>query len=150
MGLFSKNTRDKDFDVEANAAAAEPPLVEATPIAYAAASLPTPAQAIATNKLNAAQQQQQQQTLPAYFGRHPTNMPQCPHCAATNVPTRTSTFPSIETWLLCLGILLVFWPACWIPLVMDTAKKTEHVCTRCHEVVGAVKPMSDCCVKERG
>eukprot|EP00581_Thalassiosira_minuscula_P002182 CAMPEP_0183743700 /NCGR_PEP_ID=MMETSP0737-20130205/65354_1 /TAXON_ID=385413 /ORGANISM="Thalassiosira miniscula, Strain CCMP1093" /LENGTH=132 /DNA_ID=CAMNT_0025979327 /DNA_START=557 /DNA_END=954 /DNA_ORIENTATION=- len=87
MGLFSKNTRDKDFDVEANTAAAEPPLVEATPIAYAAASLPTPAQAIATNKLNTAQQQQQQQTLPAYFGRHPTNMPpmpplcgdQCPH-----------------------------------------------------------------------
>lgn len=147
MTLFSKYTRDKDFDVEGNVG--EPPLVTAVPVPvdYAAVSLPTAAEAISTSKLTSAGAQ----TLPPpVFGRTPTNIPRCPHCSATNVPTRTSTFPSLETWLLCAGILLIFWPLCWMPLVVDSTKKTEHVCSRCHAVVGEVKPLSDCCVKERG
>ncbi|KAL7531227.1 hypothetical protein ACHAXR_003914 [Thalassiosira sp. AJA248-18] len=139
MGLFTK--RDKE---------AEPPLVTATPIDYAAASLPTPAQAISTAKFNAAAASSNQQQQPPPLGRHPTNIPICPHCSQPNVLTRTSTFPSFETWICCELLLLVFWPACWVPLVMDNAKKTDHVCTRCNALVGQVKPFSDCCVKNRG
>mmetsp|Transcript_30246 Transcript_30246/g.55751 ORF Transcript_30246/g.55751 Transcript_30246/m.55751 type:complete len:171 (+) Transcript_30246:115-627(+) len=170
MGLFSKSRpRDKDFDVEANAPSHEPPLVTATAIpmpvncASAASSLSTPAQVIndnaihqqhvATHQLHLQSQQQQplqpQQQQPP-FGRHPTNIPICPHCSATNVATRTSTFPSFETWFLSIGLFFVFWPVFWIPLVVDSAKKTEHICTNCGVVVGTVKPMSDCCVKQRG
>jgi len=141
MGLFSKSTRDKDLDVEANAPSG-PPLVVATPIDnnnYASSLLSTPAEAI--NKMNAS-------TLPP-FGREPTNIPTCPNCGKMNVMTRTSTFATLQTWLLVLGLLVLFWPICWLPLVVDSAKKTEHVCTQCHTVVGTVQPMSDCCVKEQ-
>mmetsp|Transcript_11420 Transcript_11420/g.21632 ORF Transcript_11420/g.21632 Transcript_11420/m.21632 type:complete len:192 (-) Transcript_11420:2634-3209(-) len=166
-----------DFDVEANAPPHEPPLVTATPITmpvnYASASLPTPIQVINDNAIhqqhvathgqlhlqsqqhqplqpqNLSEQQQQQQQQPP-LGRHPTNIPLCPHCSATNVATRTSTFPSFETWFLAIGLFFVFWPVCWMPLVVDSAKKTEHICTNCGVVVGTVKPMSDCCVKSRG
>jgi hypothetical protein len=51
---------------------------------------------------------------------------------------------------MCFVIFWVFWPACWIPLVMDSAKFTDHICTHCGVVVGHVKPLSDCCVEERG
>ena len=142
-----------DFDVEAAQQAGEPPLVTATPIDYYAAtasssSLPTPAEAISSSKINAAAASAQQSPPP--LGRHPTMFPSCPHCGATNVMTRTSTYPSIETWLLCVGILLLFWPAFWIPLVMDSAKTTDHFCTSCNATVGKTRPFSDCCVKERG
>lgn len=140
MGLFSKNTRDRDFDVESS----EPPLVTATPIDYASAgvssSLPTPAEAISNAKITSIK-------IEPPLGRHPTTLPSCPHCLATHIMTRTSTYPSYETWLMCLGLLLVFWPVCWVPLVMDTAKRTDHTCSQCHGVLGTVKPMSDCCVK---
>eukprot|EP00584_Thalassiosira_punctigera_P023797 CAMPEP_0172552716 /NCGR_PEP_ID=MMETSP1067-20121228/47088_1 /TAXON_ID=265564 ORGANISM="Thalassiosira punctigera, Strain Tpunct2005C2" /NCGR_SAMPLE_ID=MMETSP1067 /ASSEMBLY_ACC=CAM_ASM_000444 /LENGTH=159 /DNA_ID=CAMNT_0013340763 /DNA_START=86 /DNA_END=564 /DNA_ORIENTATION=- len=120
MGLFSNNRRDKDFDVEANAPPLEPPLVTATPIAdysAAASSLPTPAEAVSTHKINTSQQQQQ---FPA-FGRHPTNIPVCPHCSRTNVATRTSTFPSLETWLMAAG------PAAAILAgVLDAAGDGQH------------------------
>jgi len=143
MGLFSKTTRGKDFDVEANAPS-EPPLVVATPIDnnnYASSLLPTPAEAINTNKINIS-------TLPP-FKRQPTNIPTCPNCGKVDIMTRTSTFATLQTWLLALGLLVLFWPICWLPLVVDSAKKTEHICTYCHTVVGTVQPMSDCCVKEQ-
>lgn len=148
MGLFSKSARDKDFDVEAAHAAAEPPLVTATLVDYASVSLPTPAGAISNAKINHNSNNFIEQSPP--LDRHPTSIPICPHCFATHVTTRTSTYPSIATWLFCAGIFLLFWPACWIPLVMDSAKRTDHVCSSCHKVVGQVKPFSDCCVKERG
>lgn len=170
MGFFSKSFRDKDFDVEANAPlppAVEPPLVHATPIDYAAVSLPTPAEAVSNNAIHQQhvasheihlqqtqrqklQQPSQGEQLPPPLGRFPTNVPVCHHCGATNVATRTSTYLTIETWLMTLGLLLVFWPICWFPLVVDSTKTTDHVCTHCQNVVGTVKPLSDCCVRDRG
>jgi hypothetical protein len=85
-----------------------------------------------------------------HLGRHPTSIPQCQHCQATNVMTTTKTYPSLETWLMVLGLVLIFWPAFWIPLVIDSAKKTDHNCKQCGGLVGHVKPLSDCCVEERG
>ncbi|KAL7551460.1 hypothetical protein ACHAWF_014647 [Thalassiosira exigua] len=145
MGLFSKSTRDKDFDVEA-----QPPLVTATPVpaSYAAASVPTPEQAASDARINKVAREVPPLNPP--LGRPPTFIPLCPHCGAVDASTRTSTYPALETWLLCLGVLLIFWPACWVPLVVDSAKRTDHLCNRCNEVVGTVKPLSDCCVKNRG
>ncbi|KAL9178368.1 hypothetical protein ACHAXT_000015 [Thalassiosira profunda] len=164
MGLFSKNKPDSDFDVEAS----QPPLVTATPIPanYAAGSLPTPAQAASNAKIAAAvpsappqpTQQSQSTSFPAGLwdtlrgtsrplGRHPANV-LCPNCNKESV-TRTSTYPGWETWVLCGLIALIFWPAFWVPLVMDTLKTTEHVCSGCGVAVGQVKPLTDCCVKER-
>ena len=54
------------------------------------------------------------------------------------------------TWVAVVGLFLVFWPVCWIPLVIDSCKMTDHFCALCGGNVGSVKPLSDCCVKERG
>jgi hypothetical protein len=85
-----------------------------------------------------------------HLGRHPTSIPQCQHCQTINVMTITRTYPSMETWLMVLGVVLIFWPAFWIPLVINSAKKTDHNCKQCGELVGQVKPLSDCCIEERG
>ncbi|KAL7429564.1 hypothetical protein ACHAXH_002896 [Discostella pseudostelligera] len=148
MGFFSSNKRDKDFDVE-TAAVIATPVVTATPVTYATASLPTPAEAVSNVKINTSTSNKTS-TSNIPLGRHPTSISQCPHCLATNIMTRTSTYPSIETWLMCLFLLLVFWPICWVPLVYDAAKQTDHICTGCQKVVGCVKPLTDCCVEERG
>ena len=124
---------------------------------YATTSLPTAAQVITNTKLNNASNNTSSNSnvsssnaqLPP-LNRHPTSIPTCQHCHQTNITTRTTTYPSIETFLMCGGLVLIFWPVCWIPLVMDSAKRTDHLCTNCNSVVGTVKPLSDCCVKERG
>ncbi|KAL3810380.1 hypothetical protein ACHAXA_002847 [Cyclostephanos tholiformis] len=141
MGLFTKSA-DKDFDV---AATREPPLVTATPVVYE--SLPTPAEA-KINHANA-RTNKHDDILPS-LTRHPTSIQQCPHCGATNVMTSTRTYPGPETYVMCLILMLVFWPVCWMPLVMDAAKRTDHMCKRCGGVVGHVKALSDCCIEERG
>eukprot|EP00804_Cyclotella_cryptica_P029466 CCRYP_011283-RA/>CCRYP_011283-RA protein AED:0.15 eAED:0.15 QI:219/1/1/1/0.5/0.66/3/232/126 len=84
------------------------------------------------------------------FGRQPMFIGTCPHCQHSGVTTRIKTYPVFETWLACGLLLLVFWPVCWVPLVTDTCKKTEHVCTQCEEMIGDVSPLSDCCVKRMG
>ena len=138
-----------DFDVES-----QPPLVTATPIPInydaSSSSLPTPAAAISNVKINNASNKNNTSFQEPPLGRHPTSIPICINCSHTNVMTRTSTYPSMVTWVLCGGLVLLFWPACWIPLVMDSAKTTDHICTKCNNVVGVVNPLSDCCVKERG
>lgn len=140
----------QDFDVE-TATAVATPVVTATPVNYAAVSLPTPAETVSTVKFNTfTNNSNNRSSANISLGRHPTSISQCVHCLATNVMTRTSTYPSIETWLMCLFLLLIFWPICWVPLVYDAAKQTDHMCTACQKVVGCVKPLTDCCVEERG
>lgn len=90
------------------------------------------------------------QRWPQHLGRHPTSITQCQHCQATNVMTTTKTYPSLETWFMVLGVVLIFWPAFWIPLIIDSTKKTDHMCKQCGGLVGHVKPLSDCCIEERG
>jgi ribosomal protein S27AE len=134
-----------DFDVQA--AAGEPPLVAATPIVYAS----LPADAASAAKINyASTKTNVNYDIQPSLTRHPTSIQQCPHCGAANVMTSTKTYPGPETFLMCFILLLVFWPVCWMPLVVDAAKRTDHMCTRCGGVVGYVKPLSDCCVERRG
>jgi len=85
----------------------------------------------------------------AHLPRRPTRLPQCPHCAAPNIRTQTRTAPHSLTWLSCLLVLIVFWPLCWLPLVLDMTKRTEHYCPSCHQLVGTVAPYQDCCVRQQ-
>jgi LITAF-like zinc ribbon domain len=52
-----------------------------------------------------------------FLTRAPTLMQPCP-CCQSNARTRVVTFPNWVTWSLCVVILFIFWPLCWIPLVM--------------------------------
>jgi hypothetical protein len=144
----------------------EPPLVTATPIitttTTAASSLPTVAEAIhisklattTTNNNNYNSSSTTSSPLLITSGRFPTPLPtNCPHCHTTsssNITTRIRTYPSFTTWIIVLVLFLIFWPICWIPLVIDKCKMTDHYCTVCNELVGNVKPLSDCCVRELG
>jgi hypothetical protein len=82
------------------------------------------------------------------LGRNPVCM-DCPECGAKRISTKTKTYPGWETWACGVAIALVFWPVCWVPLVLDTCKQTDHHCIQCGEKVGEVKPMRDCCVDSK-
>lgn len=84
------------------------------------------------------------------FRRRPVVLGACPHCGTGNIRTHIRTFPSIFTWLACLVLLLLFWPLCWVPLVCDVCKQTDHYCNSCQAKVGETNPFSDCCEKHRG
>lgn len=138
-----------------------PPLVVATAVAAAAADstlLPIVAEAINLSKFASSTppttQQQQAGGLPVTatlaLGRFPAALSTCPICHRSQITTRIRTYPSCETWTMVTTLFLVFWPICWIPLVVDSSKMTDHYCTICSENVGTVKPMTDCCDKEMG
>mmetsp|Transcript_32041 Transcript_32041/g.48998 ORF Transcript_32041/g.48998 Transcript_32041/m.48998 type:complete len:117 (+) Transcript_32041:295-645(+) len=104
--------------------------------------------------------------------RRPVQLDSCPHCKQVS-RTRIKTYPSFITWALCLALIFVFWPICWIPLVVDSvrvvvllcvfpmklladcgfcfrkAKQTDHFCVLCQAKIGGVRPLQDCCEKER-
>mmetsp|Transcript_8146 Transcript_8146/g.11721 ORF Transcript_8146/g.11721 Transcript_8146/m.11721 type:complete len:172 (+) Transcript_8146:115-630(+) len=171
MGLFSglskKSEEYQNVGSATTTCEGEPPLATAiaTPIiaATAVSSLPTVAEAINTSKLAAstaavgatsalsnASQPWGGSELPISSGRFPASITACPHCRSSQVTTRIRTYPSLVTWAVVVGLFLVFWPVCWIPLVIDSCKTTDHYCALCSENLGSVKPLSDCCVKEMG
>uniref|UniRef100_A0A7S2IAS7 LITAF domain-containing protein n=1 Tax=Helicotheca tamesis TaxID=374047 RepID=A0A7S2IAS7_9STRA len=81
-----------------------------------------------------------------FFGRVPLFVDRCPKCQQENVKTTTKTYPTWKT-LLSVGILvIIFWPVCWIPLVLHSTRKTDHHCTNCGERIGEVEPFEDSCV----
>lgn len=82
--------------------------------------------------------------------RRPTRIQICPSCRLSNARTNIVTSPVWQTWLSVLLSALLFWPLCWLPLVIDQCKVTRHYCQSCGEQVGEVKAFSDCCVKKRG
>jgi predicted RNA-binding Zn-ribbon protein involved in translation (DUF1610 family) len=72
--------------------------------------------------------------------RRPVQLTSCPNCAKQHVTTRTRTKATGITWV-CVGVgVFVFWPLCWIPLVVDPLKQTNHYCQNCGVKVGRVKP----------
>ena len=73
--------------------------------------------------------------------RSPVVLTYCPCCENKGVKTRTETKPNGVTWA-CVGAgALIFWPLCWVPLVMDETKITRHYCQTCGAKVGKVKPL---------
>jgi LITAF-like zinc ribbon domain len=57
------------------------------------------------------------------FTRHPCLLPECPHCHCES-RTCVTTYPNIITWFTAVVLLFLFWPICWIPLVLD---KVSHL-----------------------
>ena len=59
----------------------------------------------------------------ARFGRHPCMLSACPHCGLES-RTKVRTHPNLITWALSIILLFLFWPICWIPLVVDKVSKS--------------------------
>lgn len=148
MGLFggkkkSSKTATTDYvDMEAQgqlpvAVAVEPVPEPKTPIPANTVTKPTPASSYSGT---------QQQLV--FASRTPVVV-SCPHCHSHNVRTRTRTAPHILTWLAVLILVFVFWPICWIPLVIDGARRTTHYCSNCNAELGSMGAFQDCCVKHR-
>jgi hypothetical protein len=89
-----------------------------------------------------------QELAPMHLRRAPIKMRSCPSCQQAT-RTRIRTWPNIFTWIACLILLILFWPICWIPLVCDIFKQTDHFCNTCGTKVGDVQPFTDCCEKRR-
>lgn len=72
--------------------------------------------------------------------RRPVTLTYCPQCANQNVTTRTQTKVTGTTWA-CVGVgVFVFWPLCWLPLLITPLKQTNHYCNSCGTKVGRIKP----------
>lgn len=81
--------------------------------------------------------------------RKPIELVMCPHCNQTQVRTRTKTYPSVVTWCGVVVSAAIFFPLCWIPLVCDPMKQTDHFCQNCGKKIGTVKALQGCFVKEQ-
>lgn len=55
------------------------------------------------------------------FGRKPCMMAACPHCGLES-RTKVRTFPNFITWAMSILLLFLFWPLCWVPLVVDRVR----------------------------
>mmetsp|Transcript_6200 Transcript_6200/g.15056 ORF Transcript_6200/g.15056 Transcript_6200/m.15056 type:complete len:155 (-) Transcript_6200:349-813(-) len=83
------------------------------------------------------------------ISRFPMMMAECPNCHEES-RTRVTTAPTLKTWAAGGCLFFVFWPICWMPLVVDSCKQTEHFCVKCGAKVAKVDPFQDCCVEHRG
>ena len=53
------------------------------------------------------------------LSRVPIVMIECPKCRKQKALTKIRTFPNCITWT-CVGVtFFLFWPVCWLPLVID-------------------------------
>lgn len=113
------------------------------------ASLPQTETFVTTIPAPGAAQGNTTELLPGNFRRAPVRMERCPSCSQSS-RTKVRTFPHIATWVACIILLILFWPICWIPLICDIFKQTDHYCSTCGTKVAEVTPFSDCCEKRRG
>jgi hypothetical protein len=72
--------------------------------------------------------------------RKPVTLSYCPNCAKSHVITTPRTKVTGTTWFGVVVGAVIFWPLCWIPLVVKPMKQTNHYCQSCGIKVGRVKP----------
>lgn len=101
-----------------------------------------------TNSAYAPKQMERGASLLSY-SRRPVELKKCPNCHASHVRTSTRTYPSAITWVGVVVSACIFVPLCWIPLVVDPMKQTDHYCQSCGKKVGTIKALDGCFVKER-
>mmetsp|Transcript_19325 Transcript_19325/g.36482 ORF Transcript_19325/g.36482 Transcript_19325/m.36482 type:complete len:179 (-) Transcript_19325:137-673(-) len=178
MGLFGKK-KSKDSgdytDVEAananlpvavavypDANSARPPLPSAPPQGQVqqAALMTLPAAPPLPNQQQQTKQPQfhqvavpppqPQQSLQAHLvlSRDPVPLQPCMHCGR-NGRTRVTTSPNWVTWCLVGLLLFLFWPLFFLPLVMNSTRRSVHRCNMCDEKIAVIQPCEDCCVKHR-
>lgn len=80
--------------------------------------------------------------------RRPVHLNMCPKCQKA-CRTSTRTYPSAVTWLGVVISACVFFPLCWVPLVVDSMKQTDHYCQNCGKKIGTIKALEGCFVKEQ-
>jgi predicted RNA-binding Zn-ribbon protein involved in translation (DUF1610 family) len=73
--------------------------------------------------------------------RKPVMLTHCPQCGKPNVNTDVGSKTTGETWLCVVAGVVIFWPLCWVPLVVKQCKQTNHYCSNCHKKVGRVKAL---------
>jgi len=84
------------------------------------------------------------------LARNPMFLAQCPYCFHQDSTTRIETYPTWQTWTLFAVLLILFWPVCWIPLVLSNCKQTDHFCRKCENQLGTIPAFHDCCVTTKG
>lgn len=67
----------------------------------------------------------------ARFGRKPCMMAACPHCGLES-RTKVRTHPNFISWGLAIILLFLFWPICWLPLVVDRVRSVLTLCRLLH------------------
>jgi hypothetical protein len=72
--------------------------------------------------------------------RKPVVLTYCPQCAKEHVTTTTQTKVTGTTWIFVAAGIIIFWPLCWLPLVVTPMKQTNHYCCSCGTKVGRIKP----------
>ncbi|CAJ1957502.1 unnamed protein product [Cylindrotheca closterium] len=155
MNLFSKNKSSRSNVAN----------TEATAIAVPEEEIPV-ATMVVDNDDSYLRTSNPQATAPTEYQDQPTSRPMvynnsdpsftrfsmmnitCSNCQQAG-RTKVRTAPAWQTWAATGVGFLLFWPLCWLPLVMDSCKQSEHFCTNCGHKLGTVPPFQDCCVNTR-
>ncbi len=79
------------------------------------------------------------QNMARYYtalGRNPTGL-QCPHCGRQSVTT-VQDMIGVGTVIAVIIIACLFWPICWLPLLIPSCKRTTHYCGHdtCRKKIG--------------
>lgn len=149
MGLFGKSSKVAADSTDAYHLAEQgslPVAVAVSPEAEPAKIIPTQQQKTVVNE------SKQTAVAPTHYKftqRTPTVVPMCRHCNARNVRTRIRTAPHFLTLVAIVILAFIFWPICWIPLVLDSCRRTTHSCSHCNAELGHIECFQDCCVKHR-
>jgi hypothetical protein len=124
--------------------------VEAMPVAIAVMPEPLapPAQNPKVGEPTNVAMSPKQKKPNQFLWRIPTMLNPCP-CCGKPAQTRIRTAPNWMTFIAVVALMCIFWPICWIPLITDSCKLTEHFCVLCNEKIGVIGPFKDCCVKHR-
>jgi len=104
------------------------------------------AQMVPTSEAQGSDARSSTDTQERTFKRFPMTVEACTHCNK-KVTTSINTRMAMQTWIAVLILAICFWPLFWVPLVVASAKKTEHFCPQCDAKLGEVAPFSDCCAK---
>lgn len=98
----------------------------ATPITAECVAAAPPVKYDDSQKVSALQQSQNPGLVnlqnDARFGRRPCMMAACPYCGL-ETRTKVRTYPNFITWGLSILLLFLFWPLCWVPLVVDRVRE---------------------------
>ncbi|GKY96287.1 hypothetical protein MPSEU_000588400 [Mayamaea pseudoterrestris] len=118
---------DDDMTVATDAAShfGEPQEKADAPAAVREFAIPTPP---TTNPY------QQEPLLLPRLGRHRCPIT-CPYCHE-DTHTMPWHYPDCCTLIVVVLLLVVFWPVCWLPLVLPDCQTTAHRCAKCSHLVG--------------
>ena len=63
-------------------------------------------------------------------------MASCPQCNHEGTPVVTRRVNTVG-WILFAVLLFVFFPLCWLPLIVDACKEEVYQCENCTATIGS-------------